>query len=61
MPTVNDNAPASTHPRADATLAKIEKSKLTISEPRRHRDKGHLKFVASSAMLGLCRIVARND
>jgi len=42
--------PASTH-LADATPAKIEKSELTISEPRRHRDKGHLKFVASQPCL----------
>jgi len=41
---------ASTHLQADAT-AKIEKSELTISEPRRHRDKGHLKFVASQPCL----------
>ena len=43
--------PASTHLQADATPAKIEKSELTISEPRRHRDKGHLKFVASQPCL----------
>ena len=42
--------PPSTH-LADATPAKIEKSELTISEPRRHRDKGHLKFVASQPCL----------
>jgi hypothetical protein len=50
-PTIDDNAPASTHLRADATPAKIEKSELTISEPRRHRDKNHLKFVASQQCL----------
>jgi hypothetical protein len=43
--------PPSTNLRADATPAKIEKSELTISEPRRHRDKGHLKFVASQPCL----------
>jgi hypothetical protein len=43
--------PPSTHLQADATPAKIEKSELTISEPRRHRDKGHLKFVASQPCL----------
>jgi hypothetical protein len=31
---------------ANTTRGKIEKSELTIGEPRRHRDKGHLKFVA---------------
>lgn len=36
----------STQHQADATPAKIQKSELTISEPRRHRDKAHLKFVA---------------
>src|SRR6266566_2413186 len=37
---IADNpVPASTHLQADATPAKIEKSELTISEPRRHRDK----------------------
>jgi hypothetical protein len=50
-PTSDDNPPASTHLQADATPAKIEKSELTISEPRRHRDKGHLKFVASQPCL----------
>ena len=49
---IADNpVPASTHLQADAALAKIEKSELTISEPRRHRDKGHLKFVASQPWL----------
>jgi len=43
--------PPSTHLQADATPAKIEKSELTISEPRRHRDKGHLKFVATQPCL----------
>jgi ERF superfamily len=36
---------------ADATPAKIEKSQLAISEPRRHRDKTHLQFVASQPCL----------
>jgi hypothetical protein len=49
---IADNpAPASTHLQADAAPAKIEKSELTISEPRRHRDKAHLKFVASQPCL----------
>jgi ERF superfamily len=43
--------PPSTNLQADATPAKIEKSELTIGEPRRHRDKGHLKFVASHPCL----------
>jgi hypothetical protein len=30
---------------------RIDKSLLAISEPRRYRDKGHLKFVASQACL----------
>jgi hypothetical protein len=41
----------STQPQADAAPAKIQKSELTISEPRRHRDKAHLKFVASQPCL----------
>ena len=50
-PTIDDNPPASAHLQADATPAKIDKSELTISEPRRHRDKAHLKFVASQPCL----------
>jgi ERF superfamily len=50
-PTNDDSQPASTRLRADATPAKIDKSVLTISEPRRHRDKDHLKFVASQPCL----------
>jgi hypothetical protein len=37
--------------QAAAPAAKIDKSQLTISEVRRHRDKGHLKFVASHPCL----------
>src|SRR5882724_12699087 len=48
--TADSPVPLSTN-LADATPAKIEKSELTISEPRRHRDKGHLKFVASQPCL----------
>jgi hypothetical protein len=44
-------APASAHVRDDASRAKIDKSLLTISEPRRLRDKPHLKFVASQPCL----------
>jgi hypothetical protein len=54
-PNIEDNPPASTHHQADATPAKIQKSELTISEPRRHRDKAHLKFVASQPCLVCCR------
>jgi hypothetical protein len=50
-PTVDDNPPASTSLQADAGSAKIQKSELAISEPRRHRDKAHLKFVASQPCL----------
>jgi hypothetical protein len=41
----------STQPQADAAPTKIQKSELAISEPRRHRDKAHLKFVASQPCL----------
>jgi hypothetical protein len=50
-PIVDDSPPVSTHHQANTTLAKIQKSELTISEPRRHRDKGHLTFVASQPCL----------
>jgi hypothetical protein len=50
-PTTDDNPAASTHLQADAAPTKIDKSVLTISEPRRHRDKTHLKFVASHPCL----------
>jgi hypothetical protein len=49
-PADNELALASTHIHDDA-LAKIDKSALTISEPRRLRDKPHLKFVASQPCL----------
>jgi hypothetical protein len=49
--TVDDNPPTSAPLQVGATSAKIEKSQLTISEPRRHRDKSHLKFVASQPCL----------
>jgi ERF superfamily len=50
-PTIDNNSPASTLPPADTAPAKIDKSQLTISEPRRLRDKSHLKFVASQPCL----------
>jgi hypothetical protein len=43
-------ASASTHIHDDAP-GKIDKSVLTISEPRRLRDKAHLRFVASQPCL----------
>jgi hypothetical protein len=57
-PTIDDSSPASTHHQADAIPAKIQKSELTISEPRRHRDKTHLKFVASQPSLVCGRSLA---
>jgi hypothetical protein len=48
---VNDAPSASTHLQADAAPAKIDKSKLTFGEPRRLRDKAHLKFVAMQPCL----------
>jgi hypothetical protein len=51
-PALSENPPPPPiHVEANATPAKIEKSELTISEPRRHRDKAHLKFVASQPCL----------
>jgi hypothetical protein len=52
----DDVPPAATHIQADGALAKIDKSVLTISEPRRLRDKVHLKFVGSQP----CLICARS-
>jgi hypothetical protein len=49
-PTDDKLAPASTRTHDDAP-GKIDKSVLTISEPRRLRDKTHLKFVASQPCL----------
>jgi hypothetical protein len=49
-PTDNELAAASTHTHDDAP-GKIDKSVLTISEPRRLRDKAHLRFVASQPCL----------
>ena len=52
-PTNEKLAPAATH---DDAPGKIDKSVLTISEPRRLRDKTHLKFVASQP----CLVCGRN-
>ena len=49
-------APLATQPPADTDPVKIEKGELMISEPRRHRDKAHLKFVASHP----CLVCGRN-
>jgi hypothetical protein len=47
----DSSAPPSAPLQADAAVVKIQKSELAISEPRRHRDKAHLKFVASQPCL----------
>jgi hypothetical protein len=44
---VNDPASTSIDQQTDIIPAKIDKSQLTFGEPRRLRDKAHLKFVAS--------------
>ena len=49
--TIDDGLSASVHQQADVAPAKIDKSKLTFGEPRRLRDKAHLKFVASQPCL----------
>jgi ERF superfamily len=48
---IDDGPSASTRQQADATPARIDKSKLTFGEPRRLRNKAHLKFVASQPCL----------
>jgi hypothetical protein len=48
---IDESPPASIHLQASAASAKIDKSELAISEPRRHRNKAHLKFVASQPCL----------
>jgi hypothetical protein len=51
-PSIHDNPPpSSTDLPTDTAPAKIQKSELAISEPRRHRDKAHLRFVASQPCL----------
>ena len=45
--------PLSSRPHQSLLPARIDKSVLTIAEPKRHRDKAHLKFVASQPCL-LC-------
>jgi hypothetical protein len=46
----------SKYQKPDVAPAKIDKSKLTFGEPRRLRDKAHLKYVASQP----CLICGRN-
>jgi ERF superfamily len=56
-PMVDDSEPVLAAPlQADAAPGKIDKSVLTFSEPRRLRDKAHLKFVGSQP----CLICARS-
>jgi hypothetical protein len=50
-PSKDNNPPAFAPLQADARPGKIDKSVLTFGEPRRHRDKAHLKFVASQPCL----------
>ena len=56
QPMIDDDPLASMDQNTDAAPAKIDKSKLTFGEPRRLRDKAHLKFVASQP----CLICGRN-
>ncbi len=46
-----DDTPVLILPHAGVLPVKIDKSKLTFGEPRRLRDKAHLKFVASQPCL----------
>jgi ERF superfamily len=50
-PTKADDVAAPIKLQTAAAPAKIDKSKLTFGEPRRLRDKAHLKFVASHPCL----------
>jgi hypothetical protein len=49
--TVGADLSESIHQEADIAPAKIDKSKLTFGEPRRLRDKAHLKYVATHPCL----------
>jgi hypothetical protein len=49
--TVDEDPSASMPQQAGIAPAKINKSRLTFGEPRRRRDKAHLKFVASQPCL----------
>jgi ERF superfamily len=48
---MDENPSASWHGQVEAAPAKIDKSALTFGEPRRLRDKAHLKFVAAQPCL----------
>jgi hypothetical protein len=54
-PIGENSAPIQAYIEAGTTPGKIDKSVLPISEPRRHRDKTHLKFVASQPCLVCAR------
>lgn len=47
----SDSVKSKTHVRDNAIPQKIEKAELTFGEPRRLRDKNHLRFVASNPCL----------
>jgi len=52
QPTVDGSASTSAPLQADADpTTKVQNSELSISKPLRHRDKAHLKFVASQPCL----------
>jgi hypothetical protein len=50
-PSIDKTPPVSTNKQANRGPGKIQKSELWISEPRRLRDKSHLKFVGSQPCL----------
>jgi hypothetical protein len=50
-PIIDDSPPDPSPLQTDTTPGKIDKSVRTISEPRRLRDKAHLKFVAAQPCL----------
>jgi ERF superfamily len=54
QPTIDDD-PSASMDLHTGSPAKIDKSKLTFGEPRRLRDKAHLKFVASQPCLVCAR------
>jgi hypothetical protein len=48
---IDNSAPPLINPQSNPAPTKIQKSELTLSEPRRIRDKAHLVFVASHPCL----------
>ena len=50
-PLAPEQLPAPSQPLAPSPAARIDKSQLALAEPRRLRDKAHLKFVASQPCL----------